>query len=399
MKSALIVDPSRSHNMYIRDWRQALRSPPTYRLGNRSFRFHFHAALLVFALGALFFIFFYVRPNSTSYSDNWLARNAASSQYYNATYPLTPPIVTNGVYTYRIGIIADLDTDSKSKTELNIWRSYLKKGYLSYTPSKRTVSVAWDSVEPVELKSGFSLKGRGMELSDLIVFNGKLLSFDDRTGIIYEIEQDKAYPWVLMTDGDGHLNKGFKAEWATVKDRQLYVGSMGKEWTTSAGEYENENPMHVKVVSPTGEIKHINWINNYKAIREVIGIKWPGYMIHESGMWSDYHRRWYFLPRRCSHEKYNETRDELMGCNYLISTDEYFVDIKSSKVGKIIPSHGFSSFKFIPGTNDNVIVALKTEELNGKTATYITAFTQSGEILLKEEKIPTNLKYEGIEFI
>lgn len=93
-----------------------------------------------------------------------------------------------------------------------------------------------------------------MELSDLIVFNGKLLSFDDRTGIIYEIEQDKAYPWVLMTDGDGHLNKGFKAEWATVKDRQLYVGSMGKEWTTSAGEYENENPMHVKVVSPTGEV-------------------------------------------------------------------------------------------------------------------------------------------------
>lgn len=88
-----------------------------------------------------------------------------------------------------------------------------------------------------------------------------------------------------------------------------------------------------------------------------------------------------------------------MGCNYLISTDEYFVDIKSSKVGKIIPSHGFSSFKFIPGTNDNVIVALKTEELNGKTSTYITAFTQSGEILLKEEKIPTNLKYEGIEFI
>jgi soluble calcium-activated nucleotidase 1 len=48
------------------------------------------------------------------------------------------------------------------------------------------------------------ISGRGMELSELVVFNGKLLSFDDRTGFIYEITNDnQAIPWILLTDGDG----------------------------------------------------------------------------------------------------------------------------------------------------------------------------------------------------
>jgi len=51
-------------------------------------------------------------------------------------------------------------------------------------------------------------------------------------------------------------------------------------------------------------------------------------MIHESGTWSDIHKSWFFLPRRCSYERYNETRDETMSCNVMLTTDENFVDIK-----------------------------------------------------------------------
>lgn len=143
---------------------------------------------------------------------------------------------------------------------------------------------------------------------------------------------------------------------------------------------------------------HLNWIENYKTIRAAIGIEWPGYMIHESGMWSIFNRKWYFLPRRCSKERYNETRDEYMGCNVLISADEYFRKVNVVKLGDFKPTMGFSSFKFIPGSNDSVIVALQTEEINGKTTTYITSFTVDGEILLEPLKLDTMLKYEGIEF-
>lgn len=134
------------------------------------------------------------------------------------------------------------------------------------------------------------------------------------------------------------------------------------------------------------------------SIRRAIGIEWPGYMIHESGMWSAVNRKWYFLPRRCSKERYNETRDEHMGCNVLISTEENFNNVEVVNLGPYKPTQGFSSFKFVPGTNDQVIVALQTEEINGKTATYITAFALNGKILMEQIKLDTDYKYEGIEF-
>lgn len=122
-------------------------------------------------------------------------------------------------------------------------------------------------------------------------------------------------------------------------------------------------------------------------------------MLHESVVWSPERNRWYFLPRRCSVEKYNETLDETKGCNYLISADELFVDIKVVTIGELRPTRGYSSFRFIPGTGDSIIIALKTEELSGTTATYVTIFDINGKIYLDDLKIPTQFKYEGLEFV
>ena len=36
------------------------------------------------------------------------------------------------------------------------------------------------------------------------------------------------------------------------------------------------------------------------------GQKSVGYMIHESGRWSDVHQKWFFLPRKLSRESYDE---------------------------------------------------------------------------------------------
>lgn len=296
--------------MYMRDWRSALRTP-TYRIGNRTVRFNYHFALLVFCAVVLILLFLYASQGSRSSSDGyWLRSRHAQLQksiVYNATYPLTPPLsVKGGAIIYRIAMIADLDTSSKfvKSDGSTTWRSYLKKGYLTYTTSKNEIQISWDDGAPITLESAFALKGRGMELSELVTFNGRLLSFDDRTGLIYTINNDKAIPWVILLDGDGHNTKGFKAEWATVKEHILYVGSMGKEWTTSMGGYENNNPMYVKAITPTGEVHSIDWTTNYKQLRlKSQEISWPGYMIHESGVWSDIHKRWYFLPRRCSKER------------------------------------------------------------------------------------------------
>ena len=65
--------------------------------------------------------------------------------------------------------------------------------------------------------------------------------------------------------------------------------------------------------------------------------------------------------------------------------------VKVVKVGELNEdnaSHGFSSFKFVPGTHDTVIVALRSEELKGKVASYIMVFKpEDGKIIYPETKI------------
>nr|XP_045744296.1 galectin-3-binding protein isoform X2 [Mirounga angustirostris] len=204
---------------------------------------------------------------------NWRLSQAPADRY-NDTYPLSAPQRTPGGTRYRIAVIADLDTESRAQEE-NTWFSYLKKGYLTLSDSGDKVAVEWDKGHGV-LESHLAEKGRGMELSELIVFNGRLYSVDDRTGVIYQIEGTKAVPWVILSDGDGTVGKGFKAEWLAVKDEHLYVGGLGKEWTTSTGEVMNENPEWVKVVGSRGSVNHENWVSSYSALRAAAGIQPPG---------------------------------------------------------------------------------------------------------------------------
>lgn len=125
---------------------------------------------------------------------------------YNDTYPLSPPEHTASGIRYRIGVIADLDTDSRGQKD-NTWFSLLKRGHVLVSESGDSVSVDWDS-DSLVLDSHLSEKGRGMELSELVAFNGHLYSVDDRTGVVYRIEGNRAVPWVILTDGDGSVSKG-----------------------------------------------------------------------------------------------------------------------------------------------------------------------------------------------
>lgn len=91
-----------------------------------------------------------------------------------------------------------------------------------------------------------------------------------------------------------------------------------------------------------------------------------------------------------------------MGCTLLITADEDFDRIETVPLVFLDDTHntrGASSFKFLPNTNDRIIVALRSEEVNGRMSTYITAFNINGRMLLPEEKVDTENKYEGFEFI
>ena len=156
--------------------------------------------------------------------------------------------------------------------------------------------------------------------------------------------------------------------------------------------------------------------------------------------------RWFFLPRRASPYRYDDKEDQKRGVNHLLRfdgsestvhdeilrnrVDEAFTTVEILGAGPLNPLHGahhitshhitsqhntthhitshhitshhiasdhitaqhitshhitlagFSTFKFVPGTRDHDIVALKTLEHNDDIQTYITVFNLEGQVLL-----------------
>ena len=72
------------------------------------------------------------------------------------------------------------------------------------------------------------------------------------------------------------LSAGFKCEWLAVKDDVMWVGGLGKEWTTTTGVKVNLHPQWVKSVSHLGDVVHHDWVDNYNALRRKGGYEEPG---------------------------------------------------------------------------------------------------------------------------
>ena len=296
-------------------------------------------------------------------------------------------------------IVSDLDKKSRIvESRKGEWKSIMKKGRLLRDNEGR-YSIEWKGESTLTGK--ISEAGRGMELSALTWFRNKLYAFDDRTGIAFEIRGSKAIPRYIMMEGDGNNDKGQKTEWATVKDDKMYAGSFGKEYTNPDGSIKNTNNMWVSVIDSHGQITHEDWTDRYNKLRQAVGCPYPGYMIHEAIAWSPHRKQWVILPRRVSKKPYDENEDERRGSNTVILASEDFSEIEVRHITTLTPTRGFSEFKFLPGSKDSVIVALKSEENEEEKTqnSYIMVFNLDGTMLMEETEIPGKMKFEGLEFM
>merc|ERR1719215_896412 len=99
-----------------------------------------------------------------------------------------------------------------------------------------------------------------------------------------------------------------------------------------------------------------------------------------------------------------------MGTNKIVSVNEDFSDpqVVDIKFNEIDPLHGFSTFAFVPNTNDEHAFAIRSveEDCVGfddtvcKQRSYFCAFNVlTGEVLLDEVKYDLDIKLEGVEFV
>ncbi|VDL84106.1 unnamed protein product [Nippostrongylus brasiliensis] len=387
----------------------------------------------------------------------------------------------DGSTEYKVLIVTDLDRGSATG-DGKTWRALTRQGKLFISKNRKQANITWDLNADKNLTGKLNINARAMELSELSVFHNRILTPDDRTGMIYEIKDNEAIPWVFLNSGPGNTTEGFKAEWMTIKDDLLYVGSHGNEFRNASGAVLHENNMWVKTVSPDGAVTHHDWRTIFDKIRNACGIYKPGYLtheaaqysetrrmwfflprkasnttydetadetkdtngniVHENNMWvktvspdgavthhdwrtifdkirnacgiykpgyltheaaqySETRRMWFFLPRKASNTTYDETADETKGTNYLIMGKGDLSAFYAKRVGTLTDTtRGFSAFDFVPETRDFLIAALKSREVTGSDdESYFTVFDVNGQVILADQKIDGNYKFEGLFFI
>ncbi|KAL1522402.1 hypothetical protein AB1Y20_017392 [Prymnesium parvum] len=292
---------------------------------------------------------------------------------------------------HTILIVADMDRDSRNGS---VWESSLRRGSLCLLLNG-SYTVDW--LDEVPLRSTLNQGGRGMELSTLTWFSGKLLACDDRTGVVYHILGGHPHPEVILADGDGSTaGKGFKCEWASVRHGQLYLGSVGREMTNARNEVLHRNSQYVKVIDSSGSVQHLNWTAQYEALRAAANTSRPGYLWHEAAVWDDLHDRWLFWPRKESREAYNPKDDESRGSNLILTASgSAFETVHYARAGEHIMNRGFSSVKLLPHAPD-IAIALRTEEVDGRVASFVCVVHTNGTVLMTDTFI-ADRKYEGIE--
>ena len=301
---------------------------------------------------------------------------------------------------YTLAIITDEDKASQVELEdgQTAWQSTIRydRLYRRIDPATGQVGFELEELPPdtggeQRLISLIAEGGRGAEFSELLMFGERLIAFDDRTGLVCEIrEEHQLIPrQILMTGSGDERFKGFKSEWATLKDDCMIVGSHGK---TAAEEW-------IKRIARDYRIESLEWHRPYQRMREALGVDAArGYVVHEAAEWDPFQRRWYFFPRKISHEPFDEAVDEReRGGNTLIIADEDFYDIRTLTVGERVPERGVSSFKILPG-HLNECVGLKSVECGDITETYLFCFDLEGNVLKSDQYLGA-YKCEGVEIL
>ena len=184
-------------------------------------------------------------------------------------------------HSFHFATVTDLDKLSVVKdSNKPLFRSTLLPGVLTRDDATNRYSINFEPHRT--LVSQHNEAGRGMELSELTIYKNRLLSFDDRTGTVFELlstpdgSDSYVVPRFVITEGDGDTDKGMKWEWATVKNNELILGSMGKEYTRPDGSIENTNNLWVAVLNDRGELRRDDWQDKFEFVRKLVGASPPG---------------------------------------------------------------------------------------------------------------------------
>lgn len=348
------------------------------------------ALLAVIVIGialAVFLAVFFTRNSSSSEDDYPDSMNNYRSY-------------KNSIKQLRIAMISD---DDKETFDNKTFRSHMYIGTIDTTEEKWK----YTQTEAIDFSTGFNIlasKSRGNELSDLVWFYDTLYSFDDKTGIGFEMDtvNKNMYPRMIFAGSNGTSKIGMKVEWSTVMGDQMVIGSHGNTHWDGREDYQNS---YVHYIDKDLSQETVAWIDEYENINRALNITYPGYVTNEAISYSNQNDQWYVFPRKVSEEEYNETRDYTLSSEYFLICDNNVNNCKKYRDPQRRPERCFSSIFPVP-YNEKIVVYTKSVENESGTESYIGAVSfdgveegKEGKIIMDEVQITDKYKIEGVELL
>ncbi|OAF69145.1 hypothetical protein A3Q56_03082 [Intoshia linei] len=360
--------------------------------------------IVVFVILIILLIIFFAL-----YLSQLMKNSSSNSAYnYNETYPLTNYLQDQldsyaDIIDVKVLLLSN-EQRRKNRTSMEMkWGSTLKTVHLNmsrdYTVSRPTasLSVNLDLIRNVDIWND-----NFMKLMDIVVYNGEMISLNTKFNLIYNLDvlAKSAQPRFFYQD-IGNAFDSIKIEWITTKDEFLYMGGTGSTYDTNGNASIDLN-YHVYVFDSANKKEILSWKDKYQFLQQQTEFDVPGYISHEAVAWDSCKKRWCFLPRRASKLQYEKSRDRQSATNLLLCMNDDMSDFTKTEIGAIEYTRGFSAFRFVPNTNCELIVAIKTEHFgideNAKTESYFWLFDIFGSVYVNNLFIDKTI-YTGLEFL
>lgn len=295
---------------------------------------------------------------------------------------------------YTIHLITDPDKTGCSEyiiSELNI----NKDDYRLITRETLSVGSSYRFVKIV----ANNLKINGDEFSDLVMYNGKLLTCCDKTGIVFSIDVNRAVnvegfcnrfirakPEYIICKEDGNP---MKLEWmCTFKNNNAQHLLMG-------GHGLRDDSMMFLMNEESNCIKTLYKYLFYQNIKKILGVKNTGYVTHEAIVFSDAGDTIIIAPRKISKLfPYTAEVDAVNGCGKVIIVPKKMMNdeedgeliqeiiledfISKNEDDAVSYEWGFSSIQQL---GSNHLIGIQTIEKGSCIRSRIVLFDMNGKML------------------
>jgi len=277
----------------------------------------------------------------------------------------------------------------------------------------------------------------GMELSDLVLADGKLWTFDDKTGSAYWVNNFKSEkPSLKKVDVLNLEDDDWKVEWAFEKGGDIFAGSAfyASSKVSRGAQLRKQSDSSWSVLD-TATLERGGMTDFRLALEEASGRE----LKLEAAMYDKTNEEVLIIPREYRTESWDEVKaasrfnmycdgplfripfsstDQMIDLNSVTGKDVVVIEKGKQSDARSEGSklfRGVSAMEWVPN-NPGIFAAVKSTEIDfdnlypeeewlysaeygpgdNIVETYVSLYNRDGEVIMDDVKFPKNFKYEGI---